>query len=202
MATSGGHHPDPGWPGGSRVLLGMVPFAGPLLFRRAFDPSSAPPITMLRGILLTVVSALPLLLAVLVFALPAELGGTEDPAVWVLLGAGTAAAIGGGLFARRRVPTCGGPTEMAGEFRATFFVGVAMAESAALLGFVASFLVSAIWPFVVGLVPSAIGFTLFAPTRARIAANEQQLRAAGCPHSLADALYQPPGDGDGRAAGR
>ncbi|WP_052664561.1 hypothetical protein [Nitriliruptor alkaliphilus] len=122
---------------------------------------------------------------------------TDGSVAWALLAVGGLMSLAGAGVARRRPLACGEPGALAAQYRVTFFIGVAFAEMAALLGFVAAFTISAAWPYYVGLVTSAIAFSLFIPTRSRLAAVDRELQARGCPHSLRAALYASPDDESG-----
>lgn len=182
---------DPGWPKGRKLLALLVPFGHVAAMRGVGGGDQA--IGQLRLLLLSLWQALLLLGVVLFFALPVSTDGTDEPLAWMLLGIGGVSAVAGGSFARRRPLTCDTPDGLANQYRTAFFIGVALVDSAALLGFVASFLVSAVWPYLVALVPTAIGFALFAPTRARLEAVDRELQASGCQHSLRAGLFRADG---------
>jgi hypothetical protein len=67
-----------------------------------------------------------------------------------------------------------------------------MAQSAGLFGYAISFVVEAIWPYLVGLVFTVIGLTISAPTRGTLSRRQQQITAQGSALSLVDALKGTP----------
>jgi len=81
----------------------------------------------------------------------------------------------------------------------TFFLGIAMAQSAGLIGVALSWVVEALWPYLVALVFTATGLIITAPTRGSLNRQQQRLTAQGFPLSLEEALRgTPPGDWRGR----
>lgn len=189
--ASTGYHEDPGWPRAREVVRLLLPL-GHLTLTRS-DGGGRSPVAHLRLIVLSFVVSLVLLVLVTALALPAEVTGTDDPLPRVLLAVGAAAAIVGGSYARRRQLACGPPAQLAAQYRTSFLIGAAAAQSAGLFGFVAAFTVGSLWPYPVGVVLSAVGFALVAPTQARIATVDRDLQARGCPHALSAGLYAPAG---------
>jgi uncharacterized membrane protein YfcA len=115
----------------------------------------------------------------------------RDWTLWILV-AGVAASLVGVGWARGRPPSATTLQALSGSYATRFFVGIALAESAALLGFILVFVANRLWPYLVGLVVSLAGFAMMAPTGRNIERDEEHLRAAGAPVSLWDALTQPP----------
>ncbi|MBW3662889.1 MAG: hypothetical protein KY469_07295 [Actinobacteria bacterium] len=183
---------DPGWrPALSGLLLLFVPFVH-LVRMRALrkDDASTPSITQLRSVFLSFGASNALFLVVLLFIFP-----SDEPAQ-ASTGAVAAGVVGlgivalGGVWWARRLPLdCSGASELARSYSTWMFLGIAFAESAALFGFVGSFLVEALWPYLIGLVLAAIGLASIAPTRGDIERREATLRASGCDRSLAAAIY-------------
>ncbi len=83
---------------------------------------------------------------------------------------------------------CGDDASLVESFRARFLIGLAFAESAALLGFVAFFLTGQEWMYFAGAAMTAVGFWRLAPTAAHLDQAQAVLRAAGCTRSLVAAL--------------
>jgi peptidoglycan biosynthesis protein MviN/MurJ (putative lipid II flippase) len=69
-----------------------------------------------------------------------------------------------------------------------FFTRLAFSEVPALVGFVAFLLTTEPWLYPLGAAFTAVGFARTAPTRAQLNAEQEQLVAAGCDHSLTEAL--------------
>jgi hypothetical protein len=109
---------------------------------------------------------------------------TDEPLAWALVGIGAVAGVAGTAWVGRQQLVCGPPESLANQYRTRLFVGIALAQFPALLGFVAAFLVDDAWPALVGLVPSLVGFGRIFPTAGRIAAHDRALQSSGCPHTL------------------
>lgn len=86
---------------------------------------------------------------------------------------------------------CRSPGELVGAFRTKFILQLALAETSALLGFVAFFLTSSVTPYAVGVAWTALGFLLIAPTRRRLERLQDEIALQGCPYPLLDALQNP-----------
>ena len=165
--------------------------AGPGLDR---DPGwglagAGSPVATLRMIFLSFAAGLVLLFLVLAVVLPATPVDGGVPSVAVLLLAVGLVGPVGAAWARRRPIACGEPGAVASRFQTNLFIGLAVAEVPALLGFAASFLADAYWPYLAGLALAAVGFALIAPTRTRIAQADERLTRNGCRTSLREALY-------------
>ena len=112
---------------------------------------------------------------------------------------------GGGLFATvvllapavgyvalaRRPLTAEGRAALAAEHRQRFFLGVALAESPALFGFVGLFITGATWVLLAGAAVSLVLLGLHAPTTRAIQREDERLRAGGKPVTLSEALSGP-----------
>jgi hypothetical protein len=103
------------------------------------------------------------------------------------------ASIAGVLWARSRPIPCDNPSQMVVWYRTNFYIGVAYANFAGLMGFVGTFIVDQFWPYLAGLAVSAVGFALIAPSNGNIRRREVQMAAEGCAHSLSEALRTPSG---------
>jgi predicted permease len=101
-------------------------------------------------------------------------------------------SIGGVLWARSRRLDTSNPAALAGTYPATLFVGIAMAQSAGLIGFALSLVAETIVPYLVGLGFAIIGLALTGPTRANLSRRQQQIRNEGSSLSLVDALMAAP----------
>jgi F0F1-type ATP synthase membrane subunit c/vacuolar-type H+-ATPase subunit K len=115
----------------------------------------------------------------------------QDWALWILV-AGAAASLLGVGWARGRPLSGTTPQALLGSYNTRFWVGMAFAESAALIGFIVVFVTKRMWPYLAGLAVSLAGFAMIAPTARSIGRDEGRLRAAGSPVSLWDALTLPP----------
>ena len=81
---------------------------------------------------------------------------------------------------------------MAEGYRQRFFVRIAFAQVAALVGFIGFILSSAGWLYPVGALFSAIGFFGLAPTSGHLRRDQEDLHRHGCNLSLMSALSQLP----------
>lgn len=174
---------DPGWvPRPWWRLLTVV-------FAPAANAGGGPPVVRVRTAMIAFVGGLLAILPVVALLFPLTSGQPVEPAVWALLTVGVTATLAGAPWARRRSLSCESPELLADSYSTTVFIGVAFAESAALLGFIASFIADAYWPYLAGAAASALGFAQIAPTSSRIARRDEQLRSGGCRHSLREAMY-------------
>lgn len=89
---------------------------------------------------------------------------------------------------------CEDDARLAKSYTQRLFLRIALAEAAALAGFV-GYLVTGSWGiYVLGAFFTALGFARLAPTTAHLRADEERLRDAGCARSLVAALREnPPG---------
>lgn len=189
---------DPGW---GKPLRRFLPFVlmPALITRRRAD--GEPEIVVLRTAFLAFVAALFGFLTVLLVLFPLTSDGPTDPLVHVLVGVGpfTLAAV---PWARRRLlDACAPPAELADSYRTSVFLAIAFVESAALFAFVATFLAEAVWPYLVGMSVSLIGFAAIAPTTGRVRTLDEDLARRGCQHSLRAALFDPASSGPGEGTG-
>jgi hypothetical protein len=148
----------------------------------------------LRGVFLSVCAAI-VLVGVVVVVLDATGGiGGDLPGGPVALAVAVAGALLLAASARRR-PLDGSSDEaLASSYRTRFFLRMAFAESAALLGFVGFVLTGNPAVYVVGAASTVVGFALLAPTAGNLARDQEELRRAGNPRSLVQALRAaPPG---------
>jgi hypothetical protein len=118
-------------------------------------------------------------------------GGDERwvPRAVAALGVYSLAAM---AWIRRRPLVTGSPEALAGSYRARFFIGVGLAQSAALFGLAGVFIGGSLWIYLVGLAFGLVGFWMIAPTRLDIERRQREITAAGSPISLLDALTADP----------
>jgi F0F1-type ATP synthase membrane subunit c/vacuolar-type H+-ATPase subunit K len=101
-----------------------------------------------------------------------------------------AVVLAGAVWARGREIDCAPEPELAEDYARGFFIGAATAETAALLGVVATFIAGEWWPALIGGALYAGGIVLVAPTHRDITRRDQRLHDTGCSRSLATALYE------------
>jgi F0F1-type ATP synthase membrane subunit c/vacuolar-type H+-ATPase subunit K len=114
-----------------------------------------------------------------------------DWALWILYAVSAAALLGAGR-ARSRPLSAAASRALLDSYRGRFITGMAFGESPALLGVIIAFFTNRLWPALIGMVVSLVGFAMMAPTARNIDRDEERLRAAGSPVSLWDALTRPP----------
>lgn len=187
---------DPGWRPVLRKILPWVIVPGGI-GRLSRTGDGQPPVLAARAVFLSFVIALVMFLVVLMFILPLSSGEDAPTGVYLLLAAGPISVAFVPWARRRLLGSCGTRTELAGHYATSLFLGIAFAELAALLGFVAAFLAEAVWPYVIGMLVSFAGFGLIAPTAARIRRLDENLSSRGCTESLRAALYTSNGAGAG-----
>lgn len=183
--TDGAVANDPGWGTAVRKFLPFILM--PVLITKL--RSDEPPVVLLRAAFLAFVAALFGFLAVLLMLFPLTTASPTDPVVYALVAVGplTLAAI---PWARGRATAeCAPPSELAQAYTTSVFLSIAFTESAALFGFVATFLAEALWPYLIGMLVSLVGFAAIAPTTARLGKLDAELSRRGCQHSLRTGLF-------------
>jgi hypothetical protein len=181
---------DPGWrPALPGLAWTLVPR---LAIRRSQRRGDA--LVALRGLYLSFCAAIALV-GVVVAVLAA--GGFEGGDV---AGGPVAVAVGvAGLAlvvasAWRRPLDASSDLALADSYRRRFFLRMAFAESAALLGFVGFVLTGNPALYAVGAPFTVLGFALLAPTVANLRRDQEELRRSGNRRSLVAALrHAPPG---------
>ncbi|MDZ7673907.1 MAG: hypothetical protein U5K30_02395 [Acidimicrobiales bacterium] len=95
------------------------------------------------------------------------------------------------LFAPRLLEPsldCSSRDALIDAYRTRFFLRMAFAESAALVGFVGFFLAGQWWLYPFGALFAAVGFIRLAPTRGNVARDQESLNLAGCGLDLVNVL--------------
>ena len=176
---------DPGW---GPSLIFIIPYAAFFRRRRKRDP-----ITTVRIMYLAFVTALGWYGFVLGFIAPFR---SERNGVGWAIGIG-ALALANLVVVRsvERPLSCESETALAGSYRTRLFIRLAFAESTALLGFVASFLIDGNWIYFFAVLCSAPAFVRLAPSRTALIREQDELTARGCSHSLVAALRTTPPKG-------
>ena len=111
---------------------------------------------------------------------------SPELAVLVVGALGIAATVLGPLLPITLDPA--GPQSLIESYQRRFFARMAIAEAPALIGFALSFVSGAVTPYLAGAFFAFVGFARLWPSDRRLERDQEELTAAGCPHSLADAL--------------
>jgi len=173
---------DPGWRPSLRFL---IPYA--VLFQRR---SRRDPITTLRILYLSFLSALVLYGFVLLFI--SSFASERDGVGWAI-GIGALALVN--LVVVRLVErplSCESDAALSAAYRNRFFVRIAFAESSALLGFVAAFIIHGSWIYFFSALCSLPGFLRAAPSPAALMRDQEELNSRGCARSLIEAIRRTP----------
>lgn len=176
---------DPGWFSSRSLLWAFVPVVG---LRRA-QQETENPLQQLR-LVFTAFGVAMVLIGVVVLALSAG-DATQQSVSPDAVAAGVSLYGLLSLFLPAvivRPLDCSSRDALANSYRTRFFLLLAFAESAALMGFVGFFLTYEWWLYPVGGFFAAIGFARLAPTRPHLHREQEALVARGCGISLTDAL--------------
>lgn len=83
---------------------------------------------------------------------------------------------------------CSSPDSLRLTYQTRFFLRVAIAEAAALIGFAGVFVSGAWWPYLVGVLFALAGFIRAAPTELSLSRDQEDLASGGCALQLRDVL--------------
>jgi F0F1-type ATP synthase membrane subunit c/vacuolar-type H+-ATPase subunit K len=174
---------DPGW----RIpLSGMLPLPQ-LGMARLKKQGRLDGLTLTRILFLSFVFALLAFWLVLMVRAPWD-GGDEGWIPWAVGGYGLASVAIVWSILRRPLDGASNQTALAGAWRTRFFLAVAFAETAALVGFVGVILTQSLWVYFLGLVFSLFDLWLLAPSARNLDRDQERLREAGSSLSLRRAL--------------
>lgn len=178
---------DPGWPISWRTFAGLLlPGAG---VRSQIKAAQGDGLVLLRQVFFSFSVALLLFGIVLVFLYPGLVPKGEEPKPGIALALIAAGALAGVLERVLERPlACVDEQALADSYRTRFFLRIAMAESAAMFGFVGFFVSYEWWVYPAGVAITAIGFRRAAPTRSNLANDQEHLYAQGCGLSLVGAV--------------
>lgn len=182
-------HEDPGW---WPSLRGFWWYAIAIGFVRLFRARRVEPngLVILRSVFLALV-VVPLLFVVPLSSIAPWDGGDERWVPWLVI-LGGIASLAWVSSIRQRPLRATSLEGLANWYRALFFIGVGMAVSAVMWGFVGVFLGGSLWIYLLGLPFGLVGMWMIAPTRSDIERRQREITAAGYSLSLLDALISVP----------
>jgi hypothetical protein len=182
---------DPGW---SEAIRGawwfVVPFGLQLRLKR-LDESGADGLVIMRSVFVAFCGAIVLFALVLAFLNPPapDLGTS----VWVAVGL-VVYGLGAIFVVTPRIErplACDSDVVLGGTYRTRFFVRIAVAESVALFGFVAVFMVGPAWLYYIAGAVTLVGFARYAPSAGNLIRDQAELLSRGCERPLIGALRRP-----------
>lgn len=188
--SRGSRNDEAGWFSSKTLLWIFVPGIG---VQRA-QQGQANGLETLRMVFTSFATAI--LMIGVVVAFLASGGGTGSGLSPVVVAAGVAGFGLVSLVAPRLLQKpldCASRDALVGSYRTRFFVRLAMAQAASLVGFVGFLLSGRWWTYPLGATFSVIGFLRLAPNSANLRRDQEELSTAGCALSLADALSEPLG---------
>ena len=183
------NHEDPGWWPSLRGSWWYTIGVGFVMLARA-RPGETNGLIVLRSVFVGLIAAPLLFLFALSFIEPWD-GGDERwvPWVMILIGIASLALISS---IRRRPLLTTSLEALAHLYGGLFFIGVGVAEGAAMWGFVGVFLGGSLWISLIGLAFGLVGMWMIAPTRNDIERRQREITAAGSGLSLLCALTSVP----------
>ena len=176
---------DPGWQLSWKSIL--VAFIPGLALRRSAMNHGADPLVALRKVFVSFSAAM-VGVTLVVFVLGDMTTGDEPTRVSIagVVGFGVVSLILGRTI--KRDLDCSSTESLLESYRNRFFFRLAFAESAALVGFLATIRLGPWWVYFFGLGFTVLGFALLAPSRRNLAADQRALGANGCHRLLSAAL--------------
>ncbi|HEY3208797.1 MAG TPA: hypothetical protein VGL18_03260 [Actinomycetota bacterium] len=149
----------------------------------------------LRVVFASLFLSLFLFLLMLTFIAPRS-DGEADP-IWIPLFVGAYGAVSVALvrWTMMRPLDVRSARTVAGSYVSTVWLGIGLAQSPALFGFVSVFITGDLWLYVEGLVFATLDMVLIAPTRRNIDRRQRRIEADGSSVSLLEALMATPFQG-------
>ena len=179
------HDEDPGWFSPTSLLTIFVPWVG--LRRAQKDGTNA--LEMLRQLFTAFATAL--VLIGLVVLLLSSGNSSENAMSPGIVAAGVAGYGVVSVFIPRLVERpldCTDAGALLVSYRTRFFLRIAFADAAALVGFVGFFLADSWWLYPLGAAFALAGFVRLAPTRGNLQRDQDALNLSGCGQSLLHVL--------------
>lgn len=181
---------DPGWGSPfSAALLGLLPGLSMRRFKKQVTAGHG--LIALRGIYLSFVVAIGMIGGVVVILETTEAIESTDvvPVAVVAVVVVGLATLAAPRFLTRPL-RCEDESALAEGYRQRFFLRIAFAEAAALVGFIGFIVSGAGWVYPLGALFRAIGFAKLAPTSGHLRQDQEDLRRHGCNVSLMSALRE------------
>jgi hypothetical protein len=177
---------DPGWQAAIGPFpLSLIPFGW--IAARKYRQRDG--LSVLRYVYLLPARSLFLLLVALFFIEPWK---GKDASPWVipsLIVAAGASGIGILLLRRHRL-AIDSPQRLSGDYRATVFIRVGLAEIPAFAGLIWTFVLGSVWPYALGLGFAFVDTALGAPGVGDLRRQQQEISARGSKLSLVAALKE------------
>ena len=166
-------------------VVPLIPLVGGLMTGRAWRRETNL-LVGLRSMFLRILISLFLFLWAFSYVAPWD-GGDEKWVPWAIAATGVYALVAM-AWVRRRPLVTGSPEALAGSYRASFYMGLGLAQSPAPFGLAGVFIGDSLWIYLVGLAFTLVALWMIAPTRQDIERRQREITAAGSPLSLLDAL--------------
>jgi hypothetical protein len=186
MAYDHAHEGDPGWGDAvRRVGWGFLPIPGMSFLRRRFmvREGEVTGLTMVRTVFATFAWSL-VMIGLVSLILAGSLDTVLEPGPTAV---GVAVVGVLSLLGTHRLPVrLDGTSEpaLATSYRTRFFLRIAVAEAAALVGFLGFILTARPWVYAIGAAFAGLGFVTAAPGARNLDRDQQDLMASGSTLSL------------------
>jgi hypothetical protein len=181
---------DPGWGQALRKMgWTIIPFLGLVTGRRWARGLGG--LTIIRTVFLSLIVSNLVFLEAFRFVVPWD-GGDEKWVPWGVTALSCWALLGLELLRRRTALSIESETSLATAYRARFFIGVGLAESAPLSGLAATFIAGSLWVYLIGLAFGFVGLWRIAPSQRNLSREQAHLREQGSSLSLVAALNAQP----------
>jgi hypothetical protein len=178
---------DPGW---AHVVKALLPWRWALR-RRISETNGLASLRMAFGGVVLSLWPFALVLFMIQSSKPRSAPGRDRLVATVVLVVGAAAFL---LirWIRNRPLRHDDHSGLAESYRGSVLIGIALAETPALVGFTGSFFIADIWPYLLAAAISTGLLLWIAPGRREIERRQRQIQEQGSPLSLGAALVQAP----------
>lgn len=163
----------------------LLPFFGiPRVKRRMQDENLDSLLTLRATFLAFAMAIVHIGVVVAIFAAGEGFEGGDlraAPVAWGVAALGIGSVVAVRAFDRL---DCSSEPALFVTYRTRFFLRLAFAETAALVGFLGFLITGEPLVYVVGAAFAAVGFRLAAPSAGNLARDQYRLNHSGCPHNL------------------